>query len=116
MIGRSTRSAFLPGHKEPAKVRVFFYGLFMDETILAEKGVTPSWATSGFVDGFRLYIGKRATLVREANSRSWGVMVDIAAADDIAKMAAFLLSTDADWITGQIIGVDGGRSTLRTNR
>ena len=86
MIGRSTRSAFLPGHKEPAKVRVFFYGLFMDETILAEKGVTPSWATSGFVDGFRLYIGKRATLVREANSRSWGVMVDIAAADDIAKI------------------------------
>jgi NAD(P)-dependent dehydrogenase (short-subunit alcohol dehydrogenase family) len=35
-------------------------------------------------------------------------------ADDIAAMAAFLLSQEADWITGQIIGVDGGRSTLRT--
>jgi NAD(P)-dependent dehydrogenase (short-subunit alcohol dehydrogenase family) len=34
-------------------------------------------------------------------------------ADDIAAMAAFLLSQEADWITGQIIGVDGGRSTLR---
>ncbi len=35
-------------------------------------------------------------------------------ADDVAALAAFLLGDDADWITGQIIGVDGGRSTLRT--
>ncbi len=32
---------------------------------------------------------------------------------DMAAMCAFLLSEDSDWITGQIFGVDGGRSTLR---
>ncbi len=32
---------------------------------------------------------------------------------DIAAMAAFLLSDDASWITGQVIGVDGGMSALK---
>lgn len=34
--------------------------------------------------------------------------------DDIAAVVALLMSTDAGWMTGQVIGVDGGRSTLRT--
>jgi NAD(P)-dependent dehydrogenase (short-subunit alcohol dehydrogenase family) len=33
--------------------------------------------------------------------------------EDIASLAAFLISVESSWITGQIIGVDGGRSTLR---
>ena len=34
--------------------------------------------------------------------------------EDISSTAAFLLSPEADWITGQIIGIDGGRSSVRT--
>jgi NAD(P)-dependent dehydrogenase (short-subunit alcohol dehydrogenase family) len=34
--------------------------------------------------------------------------------DDVAALAAFLLSSEASYITGQIMGVDGGRSSLRT--
>lgn len=30
-------------------------------------------------------------------------------AEDVAALAGFLLSAEADWITGQVIGVDGGR-------
>jgi NAD(P)-dependent dehydrogenase (short-subunit alcohol dehydrogenase family) len=33
--------------------------------------------------------------------------------EDMAAMAALLLSPEAGWITGQVIGIDGGRSTLR---
>lgn len=35
--------------------------------------------------------------------------------EDIASVAAFLLSDQSTWITGQIIGVDGGISTLNIN-
>ncbi len=35
--------------------------------------------------------------------------------EDIANMAAFLLSEKASWITGQIIHVDGGISSLKVN-
>ena len=37
----------------------------------------------------------------------------IGTANDIANMAAFLLSENAAWITGQIIHVDGGMSTIK---
>ncbi len=37
----------------------------------------------------------------------------IGSIDDIASIAHFLLSENSGWITGQVIGVDGGLSTLR---
>ena len=35
--------------------------------------------------------------------------------DDIANIAVFLLSDKSSWMTGQVIGVDGGLSTLNVN-
>jgi len=34
--------------------------------------------------------------------------------EDVAPLAALLVSEQGSWITGQVIGVDGGRSSLRT--
>ena len=34
---------------------------------------------------------------------------------DIANIAVFLLSNNSSWMTGQIVGVDGGLSTLNVN-
>ena len=35
--------------------------------------------------------------------------------EDIADLSAFLLGDQSSWITGQVIGVDGGLSTLNVN-
>jgi len=59
-------------------VRVFFYGLFMDEGLLATKGIRPTDVIVGFVDGYELRIGERATLVRRPNGRAFGALMDIA--------------------------------------
>lgn len=37
----------------------------------------------------------------------------VGSVEDLAAMATFLLSGDASWITGQVIGVDGGMSSVR---
>ena len=58
-------------------VKVFFYGLFMDEALLATKGIEPSEINLGFVDGYGLRIGERATLVRRPDSRAYGAIMDI---------------------------------------
>lgn len=34
--------------------------------------------------------------------------------DDVAAMGAFLLDQENDWITGQVMGVDGGLGSVRT--
>lgn len=36
--------------------------------------------------------------------------------EDIARLAVFLLSPEAGWISGQIVSADGGRSSLQTGR
>jgi hypothetical protein len=53
----------------------------MDESLLAKKGIKPSEINLGFVDGYGLRIGERATLVRRPESRAYGAMMDIAPSD-----------------------------------
>lgn len=49
---------------------------------------------------------------REASSKRHPLQ-RIGTADEIAQLTAFLLSDEASWITGQIIGVDGGMGALK---
>ena len=37
----------------------------------------------------------------------------VGTAEEVARLAAFLLSPDSGWMTGQIIGLDGGMSAIR---
>ena len=39
----------------------------------------------------------------------------IGQAEDIANLVSFLLSDKSSWMTGQVLGLDGGLSTLNIN-
>jgi hypothetical protein len=62
-------------------LKVFFYGLFMDVDLLAKKGLTPQVAVVANVNGFSLHIGERATLLRSAGARAYGVMMEISSGE-----------------------------------
>ena len=66
-------------------VDAFFYGLYMDETVLAGAGVTPRAPRRASAHGYALRIGKRATLVAAPGSIAWG-MVYALTPDDLAKL------------------------------
>jgi cation transport regulator ChaC len=62
---------------EGERVEVFFYGLFMDEALLREKGLRPGAGRVASVEGFCLVIGARATLVPCVGGTVHGVVFSL---------------------------------------
>ncbi|AOO64243.1 gamma-glutamylcyclotransferase family protein [Sulfurospirillum halorespirans] len=64
---------------------VFFYGLYMDPEILTSKEVTPRNPRIATVKGYKLRIGKLATLLRDENSKASGIIYSLTH-DEIDKL------------------------------
>ncbi|HEX8891154.1 MAG TPA: gamma-glutamylcyclotransferase family protein [Pyrinomonadaceae bacterium] len=62
-------------------IDVFFYGLFMDEALLRDKGVDPQNRRLAFIENFCLIIGARATLVPCSNGTVHGVLFSLTHAE-----------------------------------
>ena len=62
---------------EVRRIDVFFYGLFMDEALLREKGAKPKKRRIVSVENFRLVIGARAALVPCADGVVHGVLFSL---------------------------------------
>lgn len=58
---------------------IFFYGLFMDETLLVEKGLRPTPVGKAVLPDFRIHIGERATLLPSPGSRAYGIVMRLTA-------------------------------------
>jgi hypothetical protein len=59
------------------RIAVFFYGLFMDDALLREKGLNPVERRIAFVENFSLVIGARATLVPCPGQTAHGVLCSL---------------------------------------
>jgi len=62
---------------EVRRIDVFFYGLFMDETLLRDKGVDPLNRRIASVENFSLAIGARATLIPNKGKMVYGVLFSL---------------------------------------
>ncbi len=69
------------------KIDGFFYGLFMDSDILERQHIHALNPRQAYVEGFRLRIGNRATLVPESGARAYGMLFALAH-DDLDKLYA----------------------------
>ena len=82
------------------QLTIFFYGLFMDKSLLTSKGVHPTETAIAYVDGYRLHIGQRATLLSEANSRAYGVLMRIDSED---AAALYSEQSVADYVAEPVV-------------
>jgi hypothetical protein len=62
---------------EARRIDIFFYGLFMDDVLLREKGMSPRNRRVASVENFSLVIGERATLVPAAGQTVHGVLFSL---------------------------------------
>lgn len=62
-------------------IAAFFYGLYMDESVLRDKGVDPRRPRRAVVPGHRTRIGARATLVPRFGAQAFGMVFDVTHAE-----------------------------------
>ena len=67
--------------KKVRRIDVFFYGLFMDDAQLREKGISPVNRRTASVENFALVIGARASLVPSPGRTVYGVLFSLTHAE-----------------------------------
>ncbi|WP_420601327.1 hypothetical protein [Flagellimonas sp.] len=80
-------------------IEVFFYGLFMDQTILSKNGIVPSNPRKGHLNNYALKIGNRASLIPSKGEQSYGIVLSCDA-DTIRKL--YSEASVADYIPEQV--------------
>jgi len=68
-------------------IQAFFYGLYMDEGVLRDKGVDPRHPRKAVVPGYRTRIGARATLVPRFGGQAFGMVFGVTHAE-LARLYA----------------------------
>lgn len=56
---------------------IFFYGLFMDLSLLREMGLHPRLVGPAELPGYQIYIGNRASLIPSPQSTSYGMLMNL---------------------------------------
>ncbi len=91
-------------------MEVFFYGLFMDQTILEKNGLHPSNLRRGYLQDYTLKIGNRASLIPCDHERSYGLLFSV---DEKAILSLYAETSVADYIPEEVAIVTDSAETIQ---
>ncbi|NNF37668.1 MAG: SDR family oxidoreductase [Gemmatimonadetes bacterium] len=113
LLSTAAASIGLPNHEAIAAAKAGIEGLVRSAAATyARAGIRINAVAPGLVDtplAARITSNERALEM----SRSLHALGRIGQPDDVAKALDWLLDPATDWVTGQVIGVDGGLSSVR---
>lgn len=78
---------------------VFFYGLFMDHSILKKNGIEPSNPRKGYLENYTLKIGNRASLIPCDGEKSYGIVMTV---NEDAIQSLYAEASVADYIPEEV--------------
>jgi NAD(P)-dependent dehydrogenase (short-subunit alcohol dehydrogenase family) len=81
---------------------------------LAPRGITVNLISPGWIDDSVLNTlpAEVVDLIRRHHASGWTPMRRLGTPADVGNAVALFCSIDADWITGQLVAVDGGMSLM----
>lgn len=113
LVSTAAARVGLANHEAVAAAKAGVEGLVRSAAATyARAGIRVNAVAPGLVDtplASRITGNERAL----AASRALHPLGRIGTADEVARAVEWLLTPGADWITGQVVGVDGGLSTVR---
>lgn len=78
---------------------IFFYGLFMDTSILIKNGLKPTNPRKGYLEDYELKIGTRASLLPCKGAKSYGILMTV---DDDEVQKLYAEPSVADYIPEEV--------------
>jgi NAD(P)-dependent dehydrogenase (short-subunit alcohol dehydrogenase family) len=113
LMSSSAARVGLPSHEAIAAAKAGVIGLARSAAATyAGKGIRVNAVAPGLVDT-PMSAGITGNEMMLKASTAMHPLGRIGTAEEIASVIAWLLSKESGWVTGQVIGVDGGLSTVR---
>ena len=113
-VSSAAAATGLPNHEAIAASKSGVEGLARSAAATyASRGYRFNVVAPGLVDT-QLTASLTGNEMARSTSEAMHPLKKLGSPGEIARVIKWLLSKDSGWITGQVIGVDGGLSTLRT--